>query len=505
MFFDNLRINLSPVAKQDQANDTQSKFINNYRALSTPNQEKTINFDFIKDAMDERSAGNDESENPIMSMDIEIPDTPTVRKIRSGEFKISNDINKTAIGNDNALYIVGNTYQRNNDGTYYGMGWDGRPYSYTIKNKIVSDFAPLGIDEQKKAINRISDGKITIHETITNPGTLAEIYRSIKRMNENGNGKLIPDNVVIGDSYPGTLVVSGLQGVARKSDGTKEKPDHIDLLGADFPDFKTYMSDKDKQSGWSSAGGGDAVPQHELAHTAEFALLDSPYRYYEKISKDAEKYDNKYSANELWRDAVSKIKYAIPVLMDSVFGTHIVPSKEEVEEMRNSDDESKNKTAEFWDNYYTSPADKYRTVGDKMRADAYYNKVREWERKYDDSYSGVQSSLFKKAAKNTGFDSVEEAMASISKYAASNESEAFAEAYTDVLLNRDKAKPFSKELIRLYTEAADDAAKTFGKNKPTQLKMLDQLFNILPDDFPTQSTGNTFYQNYQQLAIPSQK
>lgn len=464
----------------------------------------------ISNVLDERWAGLHSSENPMISLNVDIPKTPSVIKIQTGRYKLDNNTNNTGINDDNALYIVGNTYQDNDDGTHFGMGWDGRPYSYTIKDDVVGDFTPLGVDEQKKAINRISNGKIEVHETITNPATLAEIYRSIKRMNENGNGNLVPDHVVIGDSEPGSVTLfggDGVMGVTRMNKGTKENPEHIDLLGTDFPDIQAQRSNRSAASGFHSAGGSDAVPQHELAHAAEFAILDSPQRYYDKISKEAAQYKDKYSSSDLWDDAIGKIKYAIPLLMDSVFGTKFVPSKEEVKKMIRSENQNISGVAEFWWDYYLSPKDKYHTVEETMlnKADRKYHN---WSNKYANGGWDAQDNLFEEAAKNTGYDSIEDAISSISGYAKSgmgsgNYNEAFAEAYTDVLLNGKTAKPFSKEVIRLYSKLADDTEKEFGRNKkPIQLDALNQLIDILPKDALNnpKKQFNKFQQNYRLLS-----
>lgn len=104
--------------------------------------------------------------------------------------------------------------------------------------------------------------------------------------------------------------------------------------------------------------------------------------------------------------------------------------------------------------------------------------------------------IFDVAAKNTGFDSVWEAAKSISGYAMNDAydeaeysvrpkndkwspyvrlAEVFAEAYTDVLYNKDKAKPYSKELISLYSDYAKNYNKEFGNAMPRQDKGLMNL------------------------------
>lgn len=458
----------------------------------------------VSEVLEDRWAGLDKTENPKYSFSVNIPRTVAVKNLQTGRYKLDNDTNLTGINNDNALYIVGNTYQENSDGTYYGMGWDGRPYSYKIENDVVGSFTPLGVDEQKKAIDRLSNGKIKIDKTITNPATLAQIYRSVKRMQENRKGNLINDNIVIGDSFPegiGDPEQPNILGRAGAGGGTREQPDSIELFGSNFPAIQANRNSLAKKEGWFANGSADSVAQHELAHTAEFALLNSPERYYKKVAEDAKQYEGKYSAGDLWSDAIGKIKYALPLLSDAVFGTHLVPSKEEVQAMSTDKNSNIKDIAKYWADYYRGPEDKYNTVEEKKLSEA-RSKIKEWQNKYSTGeYYSMQKNLFDQAAKNTGFDSIEDAMKTISGYAKTNEDEAFAEAYSDVLLNGNKAKTFSKELIRLYSEAADDAAKTFGKNKPTQLQLFQQLTEILPKEILDNPKAqlNRFQSNYQKF------
>ena len=467
----------------------------------TPTGVSTWDPEKISEVLEERWAGLDKTENPNVSLNVDIPKTPSVVKIQTGKYRLDNDTNTTGINNDNALYIVGNTYQDNNNGIYYGMGWDGRPYSYTIKDNVVGNFAPLGIDEQKKAISKLSDGKITVHDSVTNPATLAQIYRSVKRMKDSGN--LVTDHVVIGDSFPdsnGNPDDPSLGGVMRPNIGTTSRPHHIDLMGTNFPAEQTKAVNKGFRSGFHSVSGPDVITQHELAHAAEASLLGAPYRYVQQVAEDNRKNEGKYRASDLWADAIGKIKYAIPVLSDAVFGTHLVPSEDDVYAMYDSSNPAFSDLAHYWLDYYTSPAEKFSSVA-WHNVDKADKKAAEWTEKFEPDSGTLQESLFKKAAENTGFDSVEDAVKSISGYAATNNTEAFAEAYSDVLLNGKNAKDFSKELIRLYSEIADETAKMFGKNKPTQLTILQNLIDVVPQDSLTTPFGqkNAFQTNLQKL------
>lgn len=169
--------------------------------------------------------------------------------------------------------------------------------------------------------------------------------------------------------------------------------------------------------------------------------------------------------------------------------------------MAYSDNKSISDVADFWYDYYKPLDWKYDTVEEKMR-DSAYDKSEEWQQKHQGDSWSIQTNLFKKAADNLGFKSVEDAVSTISEYATNNNTEAFAEAYTDVLINGDNAKPYSKELIKLYMEVADDAAKAFGKNKPTQLKLFQELTNLFPENRLRKEklTLNDFRNNYRLIS-----
>ena len=119
--------------------------------------------------------------------------------------------------------------------------------------------------------------------------------------------------------------------------------------------------------------------------------------------------------------------------------------------------------------------------------------------KFQDTHNSLQE-IFDIAAKNTGYKSLLEAAASISRYAAKdvvNESlgknneaknwspgrrlpEVFAEAYTDVLYNGENASPYAKELMRLSAEYVKDYEDTFGKRDNKNIDSFKKALNILP-------------------------
>ena len=145
------------------------------------------------------------------------------------------------------------------------------------------------------------------------------------------------------------------------------------------------------------------------------------------------------------------------------------------------------------------------TVGYKILEDA-YDKYNKWSNEIGKSDKGAGGlRIISSAAENLGFDSVKEAADSISGYAGKRykdslridgkdyeyeyvkEPEVFAEAYTDVLLNDEDAAPFSKEIIRLYKEYADDLSNKTGWRKSDPFKEFKEMFTILPKaDFAAQ-------------------
>lgn len=342
------------------------------------------------------------------------------------------------------------------------------------KDGTVKSAEQVKIDALKSVIRDRSNGKVEVDDSVTNEDSLLGILRSYMRLKNYGNGNLTPDNVLVGDSTPSSRSLFGLQGTAEHSAGNQNHPDIIDILGTNLGNaFRPTEKDlSDKR--WNSTQSIDSVPTHEFAHTAQFAYDDAPRRYADRLITEADQYEGKYSADDVIKDSLSKMKYVIPKLFDTVFGTHIVPTEEE---WGNMTDEN---AARFWEDNFKSINDgySYKTVREKKISDA-FDKIENAEKQFAES-GETTPDLFEKAAKNTGFDSVDEANASISQYAASSWAEAFAEAYSDVLLNGDDARPYSKELIRLYSEAADKWSEKFGRSVPTQLRMLKQLMDVSP-------------------------
>ena len=140
----------------------------------------------------------------------------------------------------------------------------------------------------------------------------------------------------------------------------------------------------------------------------------------------------------------------------------------------------------------------YDSVGHQIMKEA-NDKYNKWVEENREKFgTGSTLGIFDTAAKNAGFDSLEDAAASISGYAGQryqdsivmngeefqydyvDKDEVFAEAYTDVLLNGEDAAKFSKELIKLFREYTDKWAARNGTNRNDSFKQIQEMFSVLP-------------------------
>lgn len=451
------------------------------------------NHDQISQLLRNRSAYAPE-ESPYLSLDVDIPVTTNTRKIQSGKLKLLNDINNTALSKDMALYIVGNTYQDNDDGTHYGLNWDGRPYSYKIEGNEVKDFEPLGAEEQKKVISHLTDGKVTVDESIENPGTLAQIYRSIKRMQDYGNGNLIPGRVKISDITPDTGTYWGALAYAqRNGDWDNEKRKYSDIINyynADFPEINAFLSStsgRDANSNdveWWTTSHPDNVTSHELAHTADYN--DADRRIKERIEElwgEYSKLHKVYTTEQLFDNLISNItanlKYRdhgkrAASRLDNFFGgkTHFYEglggTVSDFQNTEADEDYLANRIAGFVIND-SSVSKPFQDASNSEMGKEIKNKISALSDALKEN-EGLRERLLQKAAENAGFENWEEGAESIGEYATHSDLEAVAEAYNDVLFNKDKAKPFSKELIKVLSDEVDKWMKIFEKRDSSEFQ-----------------------------------
>lgn len=400
------------------------------------------------------------------------------RKIAHGSMDTSNNQQDDQVDSPSDKdYIVQNTFRMDRDGTNYGVGRDGKTYSYTVNfNDKVSEPKLLSAEEQRNMISNITDGKVEIDPDVTDQESLTDIIRSINRMYENG-GNLVPDKVKISDMYPGKYVAFGSpQGRAVNFGDGVSTDDVVEINGLGFPRFRKSQEEEDYEEGFASSGKypGEHVPTHELSHTADYAASRIIDKWIYEKQQEAEKNKNKYPVGELFKKAINNF---------------------------------------FGKDY---ELDESKSVGSQLLREV-YDKYDEWEREDKRNHlKNYTRDFFDIAAKNSGFDSVNDAAASISSYAGRtyphdftmygknyhydnvDEKEVFAEAYTDVLINGDDATNFSKELIKLWSDYADRWSDRTGATKKKREQEFKQMFDALPN-FKTDSkknNSNPFIQNY---------
>lgn len=366
---------------------------------------------------------------------------------------------------ENRENVVRTTFKTDEDGNNYGVGTDGNTYSYNMINDQVKNLRPLTVEEQRYAINKFSDGNVEVDEQVTNQTSLTDILKSVVRMYDKG-GTLAPERVNISDMRPGSYIAFGAPA------GVTTHPryggaDEIKINGLSLPNYRRGDEEAANKEGWwpdrENKALGEGVITHELSHSTQNAMSGILERWLEKKEEEAEANKNKYPADKLFVQAVSRL---------------------------------------FGNDYELGEED---TVGYKILQDA-YDKYNKWSNEIGNSDKGDGGlRIISSAAKNLGFDSVKEAADSISGYAGKRYKnslridgkeyeyedvkgpEVFAEAYTDVLLNDEDAAPFSKEIIRLYKEYADDLSNKTGWRKSDPFKEFKEMFTILPKaDFAAQ-------------------
>ncbi len=300
----------------------------------------------------------------------------------------------------------------------------------------IKETAPL-----RAAIRDASGGKIIVDQSIYNKTSLERILGSVKSMQEENGGALQPGYTIISDSknerrfgknnlgeahmdgpvWTHALLPGFKWNLPRDHYGTKNAPYRVYLEEPNDIDYNDSMANWDL--GWTIGKPVKDKWVESATHSHELA-------------------------HTAYFDALKKVKN--PLL---AFG-------------------SDRKTAENFKNTHHSPQE-----------------------------------MFDVAAKNTGFKNVKDAAATISEYALKDAeedernggldasknwgpqylrlSEVFAEAYNDVLYNKENASEYSKELIKLYTEYVNDYNKTFNNDKI-----------VLKQNLPsTEFGGNDFIKN----------
>ena len=360
---------------------------------------------------------------------------PVVKEAQLNRLKVPSSVdlgNGKTLNADDIRYIVDNTYERGRDGVSYGVGKDGRPYSYTMKGAAVGDVTSLDMQHQRDLIEKFTNGEIVASDDIASPENLVWIFDTAKRMQDYGNGNLRPRNTEVHDYWEGlgewrSNVAGEYRPVVNWRNGKRSGVyirDTEDPSGQDHADYYSY------ETGWHPAyANGAYVTTHELAHAAN---NESPY-VYETI-------------------AGKRMQGNSKALKDAAY-------------------------------------DYYDRVDDKI-----------WK---DPITSRDINDIFEEAARRAGYtddaEGIKKAMSSISGYAGTRRNEAIAEAYSDVLLNGEKANPFSKELIKLLSERADIASKYSGERSKKAERLMGEAkdpLSLLDNLELPETTMDRFRRNY---------
>lgn len=360
---------------------------------------------------------------------------PVVKEAQLNRLKVPSSVdlgNGKTLNADDIRYIVDNTYERGRDGVSYGVGKDGRPYSYTMKGAAVGDVTSLDMQHQRDLIEKFTNGEIVASDDIASPENLVWIFDTAKRMQDYGNGNLRPRNTEVHDYWEGLgewkpNVLGEYRPMVDWRNGKRTGVyirDTEDPSGQDKNDYYSY------ETGWSPAyANGAYATTHELAHAADY---EAPYAY------------------------------------ETIAGKRLQGNSEALKDAAHR--------------YY----------------DRVHNKIWYGPIEVKDNYD-----IFKEAAENAGYtgdaEGIKKAMSSISEYAGTRRNEAIAEAYSDVLLNGEKANPFSKELVKLLSERADMVSKYSGERSKKAERLMGEARDSLSllDDLELPETAmNRFRRNY---------
>lgn len=265
-------------------------------------------------------------------------------------------------------------------------------------SKQVKETAPL-----REEIKQLSNGKITVDNSIYNPTELQRIKNTVQKMQNYNNGVLFPGYTVISNSdgfddetatgrfdYGDKLNMFGYAPFPNGYYGTKNNPYRIYIKNANMPELNDSINSDSIESGWHpKTGDTNQSPDqtHELSHSAHKEAL------------------KKSHPPTLW--------------------------------MSTEEDEA-----------YKRLTDKFSSFRDLIQklTDNYHLKN---TKNAAASVSDYAKSEHDKDSSNKQFPFAE----------------MFAEAYTDVLYNGDSARPFSKEIVEAYIDYLNEYNNIFGDEK----------------------------------------
>lgn len=329
-------------------------------------------------------------------------------------------LNPFASTSSPSLITRGDMVKRNRDKDYKEAVQKERAEEEADKAYVdaqIKETAPL-----RAAIRETSGGRVIVDQSIYNKTSLERILNSVKAMQEQNGGALQPGYTIISDSKNDERFDGENLGEAA-SDGS--------IWGNLFlPGFQ-----------WN-------LPRDH------YGTKNAPYRVYLEDPNDVE-----------YNDRLARLA------LDTNWS---------IEDYNDDDVESATQSHEL---AHTAYFDALKKIKNPLLA---FGSDRKTIEDFKNTHHSLQE-MFEVAAKNTGFKNVKDAAASISEYASTDARkdeekggldtsknwgpqyirlpEVFAEAYNDVLYNKQYASEYSKELIRLYAEYVNDYNKTFNDDK----------------------------------------
>lgn len=268
----------------------------------------------------------------------------------------------------------------------------------------------------REEIKRLSDGRVVVDDSIYNRYTLGWIKDTIQKMLDDSNGHLSPGYTIISDMHDyGNTSYSG----------------------------EFLHGDKINVYGFTPLPNG------------LYGTKNNPYRI--EIGRANSPLTR--SVKEGSEEAFWHPKTGNNGLQEPTTATHELAHSAHAESLK------KQNPPTLW-----MLSDEYK---------AYQNLI--------DKYPSL-TSLFQKAAENVGLKNPAEAAASVSGYAKASVNkdaqdkklpyaELFAEAYTDVHYNGDSAKPYSKEIVRLFSDYLSNYDKVFANDVERERKRIDNSRN----------------------------
>lgn len=269
----------------------------------------------------------------------------------------------------------------------------------------------------RSEIRELSDGKVIVDESIYNPTELQRIKNIVQKMKDYNGGALFPGYTVISNSF--------------------------DLGGPDAQGA-FFHGDKLNMYGFASFPNG------------AYGTKNNPYRVYLKNANNPE-YNDELEKDDIksgWHPKTGEID-------QSSAHTHELSHSVHKEALKKSHPPTLSMSPEE-DEAYKNLVNKFSTFRDLVQ--------KLTDAKYLENTKNAAKSVSGYAEASHGEDSTDKKFPF---------REMFAEAYTDVLYNGDSARPFSKALVKAYSDYLNEYNAIFG----SKLDRIKRQFGNSSDTF----------------------